>query len=65
MTIKSDYKTVKKQLRSSIAKINNHLLQGNSLDDIHLEDLNELSDMLMDYTDFRIHIDEGGGQSVN
>ena len=65
MTIKSDYKTLKKQLSGSIAKVNNHLLKGNSLDDIHLEDLDKLSDMLMDYIDFRIHIDEGGTPSVN
>tara|TARA_B100000401_G_C52151577_1_gene414419 strand:- start:171 stop:368 length:198 start_codon:yes stop_codon:yes gene_type:complete len=65
MTKKPDYKTLKKQLSGSIAKVNNQLLQGDSLDDIHLEDFDELNDVLMDYIEFRIHIDEGGGLSVN
>ena len=65
MTIKSDYKILKKQLCDSIVKVNRQLQEGNSLEDVRLEDLDELTDMLMDYIDFRINDDEGGGTSVN
>jgi len=57
-------KLLKEDLESLLNKFYGEFNSGKSLDDISLEDLDEFAELLDNYLDFRIALEETGSKSI-
>ena len=57
-------KLLKEDLESLLKKFYGEFNSGKYLDDISLEDLDEFAELLDDYLDLRIALEEAGSKSI-